>query len=123
MKIATDSLPLLHAGHPIWYRGQLAGVAANGEVFSCGWVEARERKVIRALAIAALEAPHLSPEQQLGFAAYYLLPDERWIDLQHLSNDLIAVTTSLPVDLILCRRSLPDLGLMTTSALAEAACA
>src|SRR4051794_28152873 len=105
----SDFLPQLSAGHPIWYRGQLAGVAANGEVFSFGWVDGRERQVLRALALAAFEAPQLSPDQHFSFAAYYLLPDEVWAGVRHLADEMIARTTTVPVEVVRRRRSLPDL--------------
>jgi hypothetical protein len=123
VNVVCEVLPPLSAGHPIWYRGQLAGIAANGEVFSFGWVDGRERRVLRALALAAFEAPHLSPDQQFSFAAYYLLPEEVWCDVRHLADELVALTTSLPVEVVHRRRSLPDLGLEVFPRLVEAACA
>lgn len=119
----TASLPILHAGHPIWYRSQLAGVAANGEVYAAGWIEPRERPVLRALALAAFEAPHFSPDQQLSFAAYYLLPGDRWADLRGMPDDLIAQTTNLPVEIVQRRRTLPSLGLVDVAVEPESACA
>jgi hypothetical protein len=106
-----DPLPILHAALPIWRRGQLVGLVANGEVFTVGWVEPRERSVLRALTIAAQESPSFTPDQQFSFAAYYLLPEERWVDLAWMPDELIASTTGLPVDLVEHRRSLLSLGL------------
>jgi hypothetical protein len=120
--LPSESLPILHAALPVWYRGNLVGLVANGEVFTLGWVEPRERPVVRALALAALEAPSFTPQQQLGFAAYYLLPDERWHDLSWLPDDVIATTTGLPLDVILYRRTLPSLDL-APSARPAIACA
>jgi hypothetical protein len=104
-----DSLPILHLAHPIWYQGRLAAVAANGEVYAVGWVEPGQRPVLRAMALAVFEAPFLAPDQQLGFAAYYLLPSERWRALCSLPDELIARQTGLPLDLIRRRRALPPL--------------
>ena len=123
MNFVSDSLPTLSAGTPIWYGGQLAGIAANGEVFSFGWVEGRERRVLRALALAAFEAPHLSSDQHFSFAAYYLLPEESWAEVRHLPDELAALSTSLPLEVVRRRRALPDLGIATTPLLLEAACA
>lgn len=103
----SEALPILHAGHPVWYRGQLRAVTLGEEVYSVGWVEPRDRTVIRALALAASEAPHFSADQQLSFAAYYLLSEERWENLRHLPDELIALQTGLPLDLIQRRRTLP----------------
>jgi hypothetical protein len=123
MSAVANAMPILHAGHPIWYRGELAGVAANGEVYTVGWIEPRDRLVVRALAIAAFEAPHLTEDQQLSFAAYYVLPEERWEQLQHLPDELIGLTEGLPVDVVTRRRTLPALGLSRGRAADEVACA
>jgi hypothetical protein len=123
VNIVSENLPPLSAGHPIWYRGQLAGIAANGEVYSFGWVDGRERRLIRALGLAALEAPQLSPDQQFSFAAYYLLPEETWCEVWQMSDDLIALTTSVPVEVVRRRRVLPDLGLSKRPGYIESACA
>ena len=104
-----ESLPILHAGHPIWYRGRVAAVTVDGEVYSIGWAEPADRTVLRALALAASEAPYFTANQQLGFAAYYLLPDERWGNLRLLPDEAIERATGLPIDLIACRRALPPL--------------
>ena len=109
MSNTLDSLPILHLAHPIWYQGRLAAVAANGEVYAVGWVEPDQRPVLRAMALAVFEAPFLAPDQQLGFAAYYLLPSERWRTLCSLPDELIAQQTGLPLDLIRRRRALPSL--------------
>lgn len=118
-----DSLPILHAGHPIWYRDQLRAVAIGDEVYSVGWVEPRDRPVIRALALAIGEAPRFSPDQQLSFAAYYLLPEERWGDLQSMPDELIALQTGLPLDLIQRRRALPRVEPLRETETTEAVCA
>ena len=123
MNIVSENLPPLSAGLPIWYRGQIAGIAANGEVFSFGWVDGRERRVLRALALAAFEAPEMSADQHFSFAAYYLLPDESWVEVRHLPDELIALSTSLPLEVVRRRRSLPDLGIAQPPRLIEAACA
>ena len=123
MNVVSENLPPLSAGFPIWYRGQIAGIAANGEVFSFGWVDGRERRVLRALALAAFEAPHLSEDQQFSFAAYYLLPEESWMEIRHLPDELIGLSTTLPLEVVRRRRSLPDLGIATHPQLLEAACA
>ena len=123
MNFVSESLPSLSAGLPIWYRGQIAGLAANGEVFSFGWVDQQERRVIRALALAAFEAPHLSPDQHFSFAAYYLLPEETWSDLRQLPDELIALSTAVPLEVVRRRRSLPDLGTAVPPRMLEAACA
>jgi hypothetical protein len=121
--VVSENLPPLSAGFPIWYRGQVAGIAANGEVFSFGWVDGRERRVLRALALAAFEAPHMSADQHFSFAAYCLLPEESWKEVRHLPDELIALSTSLPLEVVRRRRSLPDLGIATPPRLIEAACA
>jgi hypothetical protein len=123
VNFVSETLPPLSAGLPIWYRGQLAGIAANGEVFSFGWVDGRERRVLRALALAAFDAPEMSPDQHFSFAAYYLVPDETWVELRHLPDELIALSTSLPLDVIRRRRSLLELGVARPALLVEAACA
>jgi len=123
VNIASENLPPLSAGHPIWYRGQLAGIAANGEVFTFGWVEGRDRRLLRALGLAAFEAPQLTPDQQFSFAAYYLLPEESWCELRQLPDELIALSTWLPVELVRRRRSLPELGLTIPTRCVEAVCA
>jgi hypothetical protein len=104
----VHALPVLHAGHPIWYRGRLAAVACDEEVYSVGWLEQRDRPVVRAMALAVFEAPHLTADQQFSFAAYYLLPEERWDDLRAASDETIACLTGLPVDLVQRRRVLPS---------------
>jgi hypothetical protein len=123
MTSLSNTLPILHAGHPIWYRGELAGVAANGEMYAVGWTEPKDRPVLRALALATFEAPQLTPDQQYSFAAYYVLPEERWVELQLLSDDLIALTECLPIDVVRRRRSLPSLGLATARDDVPAMCA
>ncbi len=123
MTPSIDSLPILHAGHPLWYRGRLVGVAVDGEVYTVGWVEPSERQVVRAIGLAALEAPHFTPDQQLGFAAYYLLPPERWRTLRALPDELIARMAGLPLDLVARRRQLPELGVGDDEVDEEIACA
>ena len=118
-----DGLPILHAGHPICYHGQVRAVAIDDEVYSVGWVEPRERPVLRAMALAAFDAPYFSPDQQLSFAAYYLLPEDRWIDLADLPDELIALQTGLPLDLVQRRRSLPSVEPASADAAPEAVCA
>ncbi len=118
-----DSLPILHAAHPIWYRGQVRAVAVGDEVYSIGWVEPPERPVLRAMALAIIDAPSFSPDQQLSFAAYYLLPEEKWRDLRQMPDELIARRTGLPLDLIQRRRSLPTVDPVSDDHAAEAACA
>lgn len=108
-EIATEGLPILNAGHPLWYRGRLVGVASHGEAYTVGWIAPPDRPVIRAMALAVLEAPDLSEAQQLAFAAYYLLPEERWAILASRPDELIAARTGLPLDLVRCRRGLPAL--------------
>ena len=108
MNSTIHALPILHAGHPIWYRGEVAAVASNGEVFTVGWLDTQDRPVVRAMAIAAFEAPHLSDDQQFSFAAYFLLPEERWDDLCRASDEVVALATGLPIDLIRRRRILPS---------------
>ena len=87
MSQAPDALPILHAGHPIWYHGDLAAVVSDGEVYSIGWIGGRDRPVVRAMALAVGEAPHLTSDQQLSFAAYSLLPEERWDALRGSSDE------------------------------------
>jgi hypothetical protein len=111
MLVSPAALPILHAAHPIWYRGNLVAVASQGEVFSVDWLSGPDRTVVRALGLAVVEAPYLTPDQQLDFAAYFLLPEERWGDLQALTDDCIASQAALPVDLVRRRRTLPTLGL------------
>ncbi len=118
-----DVLPVLHAGHPIWYRGQVRAVAAGDEVYSIGWVEPRERPVLRAMALAVFEAPSLTPDQQLSFAAYYLLPEDTWRDLRQMPDELVALHTGLPLDLIQRRRTLPTVDPVPGDLPREAACA
>ena len=118
-----ESLPILHAGHPIWYRGELRAVVTGDEVYSVGWVEPRDRPVIRALALAASEAPFFTPDQQLSFAAYYLLPEARWTGLRSMPDELIALQTGLPLDLIQRRRTLPTVEPVDAEATLQAACA
>ncbi|MGH2461352.1 MAG: hypothetical protein ACRDIY_21045 [Chloroflexota bacterium] len=118
-----DALPILHAGHPIWYRGQLRAVAIGDEVYSVGWVEPRDRSVIRALALAVSEAPYFTSDQQLSFAAYYLLPEARWDDLHGLPDELVALQTGLPLDLIERRRVLPRVEPIGAGEEPEAVCA
>jgi len=103
-----DALPMLHAAHPIWYRGQVRAVAIADEVYSVGWIEPRDRPVLRAMALAVFEAPYFTPDQQLSFAAYYLLPEGRWSDLRGLPDELVALRTGLPIDVVQRRRSLPS---------------
>lgn len=107
--VTTGSLPILNAGHPILFRGDLVGVVSDGEIFAVGWIEPRDRPVVRAMGLAILEAPHFTADQQFSFAAYYLLPEELWDDLQVMPDELIARRTDLPLDLIRCRRGLPSL--------------
>jgi len=116
-------LPILHAGLPIWYQGRLAAVAVDGEVYSVGWVEPGDRAVLRAMALAALEAPQLTPDQQFSFAAYYLLSEEVWNDLRALPDELIARREGVPVELVRRRRSLPDLMTGATTANRAPVCA
>jgi hypothetical protein len=118
-----EALPILHAGHPIWYKGQLAGVAANGEVYAVGWAEPADRLVLRALAVAAFEAPSLDPDQQLSFAAYYLLPDDIWCDIERWPDELIARTVGVPIDVVRRRRALPPLGLKNADTTDAKVCA
>lgn len=117
-----SSLPVLHAGHPIWYRGELAAIASGGEVYSVGWLSGPDRQVVRAMALAAFDAPQLTSDQQLSFAAYYLLPEERWDDLRSLSDDLAARVTGLPIELVERRRTLPSVRVDALPA-AESICA
>ena len=121
MRELPETLPILHAGHPIWYRGRLAGVAANGEVYTVGWTNPADRLVIRALGIAAFDGPHLDADGQFGFAAYYLLPDDVWDDVQRWPDELIEKTTGVPVELVRRRRILPGLGVKCADVLAESA--
>jgi len=102
------TLPILNAGLPIWYHGKLAAVAVDGEVYSVGWVEPGDRSVLRAMALASFDAPHFTSDQQFSFAAYYLLPEDLWCDLQALPDELIARHAELPVDLVRRRRILPS---------------
>lgn len=118
-----ESLPILHAAHPIWYRGQIRAVAVGDEVYSVGWVEPRERPVLRAMALAIADAPYFTPDQQLSFAAYYLLPEADWRELRQLPDELIALRTGLPVDLIQRRRSLPSVEPEPIDCAPEAVCA
>jgi hypothetical protein len=101
----------------------LLGIAANGEVYSAGWVSPGERLVLRALGVAIFEAPSLEPDQQLGFAAYYLLPDEVWSEVERWPDELIERTVGVPLDVIQRRRSLPPLGVKFAAPEAEAVCA
>ena len=119
----VDSLPVLHAGHPIWYRGRIRAVAIDDEVYSVGWVEPRERPVLRAIALAVSEAPYFTPDQQLSFAAYYLLPENRWDDLRSTPDELIALHTGLPLDVVQRRRSLPSVETNAADVAASIACA
>lgn len=121
--MGTEGLPILNAAHPIWLRGNLAGVVCDGEVFAVGWIETVDRLVLRAMALAVLEAPQLTPDQQFAFAAYYLLPDEQWLDLRDVPDELIARRTDLPLDLIRCRRELPSLGIGRSAAARAEICA
>jgi len=123
MLVNGGSLPVLNAGLPIWYRGKLAAVAVDGEVYSVGWVEAGDRSVVRAMALAAFDAPHFTPDQQFSFAAYYLLPDDLWCDLQALPDELIAQHAELPVDLVRRRRILPSVEPRACSECPVPACA
>src|ERR1700676_1424410 len=100
-----EALPVINAGHPVWYRGQLVGVAANGEITTIGWVDGADRLVLRALAVAIFEAAQLDPDQQFSFAAYYLLPDEIWNDVERWPDELIERTVGVPLDVIARRRS------------------
>ena len=118
-----QSLPVLHAGHPIWYKDRLAGVASNGEVYAVGWVDPSERLVLRALAVAIFEAPSLDPDQQFSFAAYYLLPDEVWLEVERWPDDLIERTVGVPLEIVRRRRELPSLGVNYATKEAEAICA
>ncbi|SRR5258708_18657660 len=118
-----ESLPVLHAGHPIWYHDRLAGVAANGEVYAIGWTDPSERLVLRALAVAVFEAPSLDPDQQFSFAAYYLLPDDVWHEVERWPDDLIERTVGVPVEIVRRRRTLPPLGLKYADNDAVVACA
>lgn len=108
MYAEIQSLPTLNAGQAIWYRGELAAVASGGEVYSIGWLAGPDRLVVRAMALAAFEAPHLTSDQQFSFAAYYLLPEERWDDLRHLGDEPASRIAGLPVELIERRRILPS---------------
>jgi hypothetical protein len=119
----ADALPILHAAHPVWYRGRLRAVVADDSVYSVGWVEPRERPVIRAMALATVEAPYFTPDQQLSFAAYYLLPEERWADLRAMPDEIIALRTGLPLDVVQRRRTLPSVDITTIEPEAETACA
>ena len=123
MNSTVHALPILHAGHPIWYHGEVAAVAGNGEVYTLGWLDSRDRPVVRAMAIAAFEAPHLSADQQLSFAAYYLLPEERWDDLRGASDEVVALATGLPLDLIERRRILPSVRTSFSTTECDAVCA
>ena len=123
MRSIEESLPVIHAGHPIWYRGQLMGVAASGEVTTVGWVGGADRLVVRALAVAAFEAPHLDPDQQFSFAAYFLLPDDIWNDVERWPDELIERTVGVPGDVVSRRRSLPTLGFGRDPQRAEPVCA
>ncbi len=118
-----ESLPILHAGHPIWYRGRLAAIAANDEVYSVGWTDGADRLVVRAMAVAVFEAPQLDSDGQLSFAAYYLLPDEVWDEVERWPDELIERTVGVPQDLIRRRRSLPSLGPKSATQEAETVCA
>jgi hypothetical protein len=118
-----ESLPILHAGHPIWYRGRLAGVAANGEVYTVGWASTGDRLVLRALAIAAFEGPHLDADGQFSFAAYYLLPDEVWTEVERWPDELIENTVGVPIELVRRRRILPSLGVKSAETTIEPVCA
>lgn len=114
-----EALPTLHAAHPIWYQGKLRAVTVADEVYTVGWVEPEERLVLRAMALAVSEAPRLTADQQLSFAAYYLLPEERWASLQALPDELIARQAGVPIELVQRRRSLPALGTGTEAAIAD----
>lgn len=121
--IIEEALPVIHSGHPVWYRGQLAGVAANGEVTTIGWLDAAARLVVRALAAAVFEAPQLDPDQQFSFASYCLLPDEIWNDMEGWPDELIERIVGVPADVIRRRRSLPSLGATISDGGYERACA
>jgi hypothetical protein len=101
----------------------LLGVAANDEVYAVGWVTPGERLVLRALAVATFEEPSLDPDQQLSFAAYYLLPEETWSDVERWPDELIERTVGIPLDVIQRRRSLPPLGVKLAAYEMEAVCA
>lgn len=118
-----EALPVLHAAHPIWYQGRLRAVTIADEVYTVGWVEPRERLVLRAMALAISEAPRLTADQQLSFAAYYLLPEEQWAKLRSWPDDLIARQTGLPIDLVQRRRSLPPLDSREPSVASDTVCA
>ncbi|HEX5416041.1 MAG TPA: hypothetical protein VFZ25_10275 [Chloroflexota bacterium] len=120
---ATGTLPILNAGHPIVFRGDLVGVVSDGEIFAVGWIEPRDRPVVRAMGLAILDAPHFTPDQQFAFAAYYLLPEELWDDLRVMPDELIARRTDLPLDLIRCRRGLPSLAFRDALPVPEVICA
>lgn|GEM_PF-4239054 len=119
----TDTLPILNAAYPIVYRGDLVGVVADGEIYAAGWIEGCDRPVVRAMGLAIIEAPQLTPDQQFSFAAYYLLPEEIWDDLQDVPDELIARRVNLPLDIIRCRRNLPALGLRVLPGSPEDICA
>lgn len=121
--VATGTLPILNAGHPIVFRGDLVGVVSDGEIFAVGWIEPRDRPVVRAMGLAILEAPHFIAEQQFSFAAYYLLPEEIWSDLEPMPDELIARRTDLPLDLIRCRRGLPSLAFRSATPAPNEICA
>lgn len=123
MNLLEGTLPSLHAAHPIWYRGQLAAVTVDEEVYSVGWADPADRLVLRAMALGLQDAPYFTAEQQLSFAAYYLLPEERWCDLALMTDELISRTTGLPLDLIHRRRELPPLGFECPDRAEAAACA
>jgi hypothetical protein len=119
----VNALPILHAGHPIWYRGRLAAVASDDEVYAVGWLDQRDRPVVRAMALAAFEAPHLTADQQFSFAAYYLLPEERWDQLQKHCDEVVALLTGLPRDVVERRRILPSVRTSFAEPTLESVCA
>jgi hypothetical protein len=123
MNAVTVSLPILHAGHPIWYQGRLVGIAADGEVYTVGWIDPSERSLFRALGAAVLEAPSLDADGQFSLATYCLLPDEIWLDREDWPDELIARTVGVPLDVVHRRRDLPPLGANYADTVLEPVCA
>jgi hypothetical protein len=101
--------PTLRLGRPIFYRGDIAAILCGQEAFIADTLSQSDARVVRAMAQAAFEAPHIDDDQLLVYAGYLLLRDELLEEHRDKSDDVFAHLTILPPDFIRHRRRMPPL--------------